>query len=77
MPPSKQIAAILRARIEAGELPPDSRIPSRLALAAEYGVSPETAAKAVRILRDAGLVVVVAGYGVFVAPRDSEPPRQP
>lgn len=36
-------------------------------MAAEYGVSPETVAKAIRILRDEGLVVVVAGYGTFVA----------
>jgi DNA-binding GntR family transcriptional regulator len=67
VPPSQQIAAILRERIRSGALPPDSRIPSRIALAGEYGVAPETAAKAIRILRDEGLVVVVAGYGTFVS----------
>lgn len=70
VPPSRQIAGFLRAKIEAGEYPPDSKIPSRLALAHEYEVSPETAAKAVRILRDEGLVQVVPGYGVFVVKRD-------
>ena len=68
VPPSRQIAAILRAKIESGELPPDSQIPSHIALAGEYKVSPETAAKAVRILRDEGRVQVVPGYGTFVVP---------
>ena len=68
VPPSRQIAADLRAKIASGELPPDTKIPSHIALAHEYGVSPETASKAVRILRDEGLVVVVPGYGTFVAP---------
>jgi DNA-binding GntR family transcriptional regulator len=67
VPPSQQIAAILRDRISAGTYPPDTRIPSRLQLASEFSVSPETAAKAVRILRDEGRVKVVPGYGVFVA----------
>jgi DNA-binding GntR family transcriptional regulator len=76
VPPSRQVAAILRTKIESGEYPPDSKIPSRIDLAHEYGVAPETAAKAIRILRDEGLVQVVAGYGTFVAP-ESHRPRQP
>lgn len=67
VPPSRQIAAFLRAKIESGEFPPQTQIPSRIDLANEYGVSPETAAKAVRILRDEGLVLSVPGYGTFVA----------
>jgi DNA-binding GntR family transcriptional regulator len=63
VPPSRRIAAVLRQRIESGEYPPDSRIPSRVTLASEFGVSPETAAKAIRILRDEGLVLVVPSYG--------------
>ena len=43
VPPSRQIAAILRAKIQSGELPPDSKLPSHMTLAAEYDVSPETA----------------------------------
>jgi GntR family transcriptional regulator len=72
VPPSRQIANLLREQIASGELPPDSKLPSRLQLAAEHGVSQDTAAKAVRILRDEGLVVVVPGYGVFVS---GKPPR--
>jgi DNA-binding GntR family transcriptional regulator len=67
VPPSRQIAAILREQITSGQLAPDARLPSRLQLAAEHGVSQETAAKAINILRDEGLVVVVASYGAFVA----------
>jgi len=67
VPPSRQIAEILRQKISSGELPPNSKVPSRIQLAGEYGVSPETAAKAIRILREEGLVIVVSGYGTFVA----------
>jgi GntR family transcriptional regulator len=67
VPPSRQIAAILREQIETGELQPDDKLLSYMDLAAEYGVSAETAAKAVRLLRDEGLVVIVPSYGAFVA----------
>lgn len=67
VPPSQQIAADIREKIKSGDYPPDSKIPSRIDLAAAWGVSPETAAKAVRILRDEGLVVIVPSYGAFVA----------
>lgn len=66
VPPSQQIAADLREKIASGELPPDSKIPSHIKLSHQYDVSPETAAKAVRILRDEGLVFTVSGYGTFV-----------
>jgi DNA-binding GntR family transcriptional regulator len=67
VPPSRQIAAILRGKIESGELQPNEKIPSFIALANEYKVSAETAAKAVRLLRDEGLIVIVPSYGAFVA----------
>lgn len=73
VPPSRQIANAIRALIETGELAPDRRIPSIIALAGDYGVSPDTARKAIRILRDEGLVVVVPGYGTFVANRERGP----
>jgi GntR family transcriptional regulator len=66
VPPSRQIAADLRDMIASGELPPESQIPSRLQLAGQYAVSQETVAKAIRILRDEGLVFTVPGYGTFV-----------
>lgn len=60
-----QVAAILRARIESGELV--SRLPSLRTVTQEYGVSHVTAEKAVQLLREDGLVVTVIGRGTFVA----------
>src|SRR6266705_3441531 len=69
MPRYLQIAQIIRARIEQGELPEGAAIPSRLQLQQEYGVARDTAAKALRVLVDEGLVVVVPGLGARVTRR--------
>jgi len=61
----RQVAALLRARIESGEI--TSRLPSLRTIAQEYGVSHITAEKAVQLLRDAGEVVTVVGRGTFVS----------
>ena len=68
-PVYQQIAAILRAQIEAGELVPDRPIPSESTLMQRYGVARETARKAVRVLVAEGLVFVVQGRGAYVARR--------
>ncbi|MCW2639357.1 MAG: transcriptional regulator, GntR family [Dactylosporangium sp.] len=62
-----QLVAILRKRIESGELQPDRPLPSEPYLAAEYGVARGTVRHAIAILRDEGLVVTVPGRGNFVA----------
>ena len=62
----QQVAGLLRARIESGEL--TSRLPSLRTIAQEYGVSHITAEKAMQVLRDDGLVVTVVGRGTFVKP---------
>lgn len=61
-----QIAARLRERIEQGVYTPGSRLPSVLALAAEFGVTPITVRKAVAALREAGLIVTHTGMGSYV-----------
>lgn len=66
-PVYQQIAAILRAQIEAGELVPDRPIPGESTLMQRYGVARETARKAVRVLVAEGLVFVVQGRGAYVA----------
>ncbi len=71
VPPWRQLAAILRDRIEAGELAPGAQLPSALTLSGEYQVSVPTVRKAITALKDEGLIVGVAGYGTFVA--DSPP----
>jgi DNA-binding GntR family transcriptional regulator len=70
VPRHRQIADVLRARIEAGELAPRFPIPSESQLQQEFGVARDTARKAVQILRDEGLVRTVVGMGTFVAEQD-------
>jgi DNA-binding GntR family transcriptional regulator len=65
-----QLAAILRARIRSGDLRPGKLIPSENRLMQEYEVARATARKAVRVLREEGLVYTVQGWGTFVKPRD-------
>lgn len=64
-----QVAAILRARIESGELPPNRPIPGIPHLQQEFGVARGTVMKAVEILRSEGLVHTVQGRGTFVSSR--------
>lgn len=66
MPVYLQLASILRDLITSGALA--RRVPSSRSLSQEYGVSHITAEKAVRVLRDEGLVRAVVGRGVFVVP---------
>jgi DNA-binding GntR family transcriptional regulator len=69
LPRSQQLAAILRGRIESGELKAGDTLPSQTTLMQDYGVARATASKATRILIDAGLVVVVPGMGTYVKPQ--------
>ena len=65
--PSERIAALLRSRIESGGLRPGDQLPPVSALAAEHHVSTATVAKAIKVLRDEGLVISRQGWGTFVA----------
>ncbi|MEU4578913.1 GntR family transcriptional regulator [Nonomuraea sp. NPDC023979] len=69
VPPYRQVANALRARIESGEIPPGRRIPSLVELEAEFPVARDTLRKAVKVLRDEGLVETVSGMGVYVVQR--------
>jgi GntR family transcriptional regulator len=66
-PPSRQIAARIRAAIEAGELQPGRKIPSETDIVQATGVARTTARRAVALLRTETLVVTVAGRGSYVA----------
>ncbi len=72
-PVYQQLATILRARIESGELPPGRVLPSEATLMQQFGIARETARKAVRVLRDEGIVHIVQGRGAYV--RDDYKPR--
>ena len=67
MPVYRQVAAILRARIESGELAPRDMLPSESYLQQRYGISRGTARRAVEALRDEGAVYTVPQRGTFVA----------
>jgi DNA-binding GntR family transcriptional regulator len=70
VPLYQQVAAEIRRRIDAGEIPPGHAVPSEPEIADEFEVSRITATKALRLLREEGLVYLVQGRGTFVGPED-------
>lgn len=68
-PASRRVAADLLERIDAGEYPPDSPLPTYRELAASYGIAVNTALAAVRYLRDLGVVTIRPNAGAKVRDR--------
>lgn len=68
VPVYQQLAAILRDKIDSGEIPPRRAIPSKRLLSEEYRVSPGTVERAVQALRAEGYLKTVMGRGLFVRP---------
>jgi len=66
-----RVAEELRARIEGGELPPGTRLPSVAELIQQYGGSNSVASRAYKLLVDDGLVVSRHGAGHYVRSADS------
>lgn len=66
----QQIADDIRADIESGALPAGAKLPSGPELAEIYGVAKDTAAAAVKALREEGLLTVLLGRGTFVTRKD-------
>ena len=64
-----QIADDIAARIDSGELRPGARLLSERALADYYGHSYQSVRRAMKILRDRGVIVTIHGRGTFVADR--------
>jgi GntR family transcriptional regulator len=69
-PPWQQLAALLRARIESGELAPGARLPSIVALSQEHDLAPVTVRKAITQLQREGLVESRVGWGTFVTAKN-------
>ncbi|TWU20315.1 Arabinose metabolism transcriptional repressor [Novipirellula galeiformis] len=65
-PKYKQIAQELMAEITSGHYQPTGRLPSEAQLVKRFDVSRPTAAMALRMLQDQGLIVRRAGSGTFV-----------
>ncbi|WP_320067260.1 winged helix-turn-helix domain-containing protein [Micromonospora sp. RTGN7] len=61
------LADELRNKIESGEWPLGTKLPSRSQLCKDYGVSDTVVGKAMMILRATGLTETLEGVGVFVA----------
>lgn len=59
----RRIADELRQRIESGEMPAGSMVPSELALAKHYAVARGTTRSALAVLAAEGLIEVVPGQG--------------
>lgn len=68
MPLYQQVAELIRQRIASGDLPPGHQVPSEYEIIAEHGVSRITATKAIKQLRDEGLIYTLQARGSFVAP---------
>jgi DNA-binding GntR family transcriptional regulator len=66
---SQVLADELRAKIESGEWPAGTKLPSRTQLCEEYGLAGSTVFQAMMILRDTGLIEAIEGVGLYVAER--------
>jgi DNA-binding GntR family transcriptional regulator len=69
----RQLAALLRAEIEAGRIGPDEALPSIRRLEQETGLDPKTIRHAIGELVRDGLVVALPGRGTFVRPAAERP----
>ncbi len=63
-----KVAAQSREQIASGAIGP--RLPSAMVLADQMGVAPNTVQRALRVLRDEGLIHSVPGRGTFVNKQD-------
>jgi DNA-binding GntR family transcriptional regulator len=72
-PKYRRIADDLRADIESGKYPPGKQLPTKSELMQRYGVAVNTVERAIKELRDAGMVETAQGAGMFVR----EQPRIP
>ncbi|MGW2860806.1 GntR family transcriptional regulator [Streptomyces sp. NPDC001205] len=66
--PYMRVLDALTADIRSGKYGPGALIPSEAELCQTHKVARETARRAVRVLRERGLVVTEWGKGTFVAP---------
>ncbi|MFJ5141246.1 GntR family transcriptional regulator [Streptomyces sp. NPDC088707] len=67
-----QLADVIAAKIATGEYAPDRVIPTPGRLAEEYGIAVLTGRRAMRELRERGLIYTVPGKGSYVTPAAGE-----
>lgn len=61
-----RIAEVIEQKIESGEFPPSSKLPTHRLLAEELGTTPVTVAKAYKLLNEKGCLESFVGRGTFV-----------
>jgi len=61
-----RVADAIAGQIQSGELQPGGKLPSEQAIAEQYQVAYSTARRAMRELRDRGLIESIWGKGTFV-----------
>jgi DNA-binding GntR family transcriptional regulator len=62
----RQVADVIRHRIDTGEYPGCSAIPSIMKLTAEFGVAEATVRKALDALKQDGVLIAAPRRGTFV-----------
>ena len=67
------IADDIAGQVARGELQADQKLPGEADLAAHYVVARMTVRRAIRELRERGLVKVVSGKGTFITREDERP----
>lgn len=66
VPPYRQIADILRSRIESGQYLKGTRIPTESEIVDTWEVARTTARRAIALLREQGLIETVPQRGSYV-----------
>jgi DNA-binding GntR family transcriptional regulator len=67
--PYLEIVGYVRGEITSGKLAPGDQVPSASELCNIFGVSRGTALRALKVLRDEGVIEVTPGWGSFVVDR--------
>ncbi|TKT03427.1 winged helix-turn-helix transcriptional regulator [Streptomyces lasalocidi] len=67
-----RVANELEAEIKAGRLAPEARLPNERDLGDQYGVSHATARRAVKELRERGLVVTLPNKVSYILPHNGQ-----
>lgn len=70
-PQYQRIAYDIASRVASGEIPIRRKMSGRSLLASEYGVSPETIRRALKLLADMKVVETSAGSGVYAISQDN------
>ena len=65
-PAHRQLARIIRTEINRGGLPPGALLPTQASLSRRFGVTRETARRAISLLSAEGLIVTIRAIGSFV-----------